>query len=173
MALSDSQTGRRPFWRRSGPRTHPIPSLPHSPKPPSLHAVLNTPVDRLRCSLVGELRVPARVSSLSMLPSPLSGRVGVHIVTFEAFASYQVQPTTSLGGSFPPLVICAVEAHPTIPPYRPRPQNSEGWLASLRCVAHQLALRFPHWKRCSRIPLSGFLPVQPATHPSYSIDNRS
>ena len=27
---------------------------------PSLHAVLNTPVDRIRCSLVGELRVPAR-----------------------------------------------------------------------------------------------------------------
>jgi hypothetical protein len=91
-------------------------------------------VDRIRCSLVGELRVPARVSSLSVLPSPLSGRAGVHITTFEACSSftrvtactvahppyvgfiarlrprrlpdsgarsYQVQPTTSLGGTFP------------------------------------------------------------------------
>jgi hypothetical protein len=41
-----------------------------------------------RCSLVGELRVPARVSSLSVLPSPLSGRGGVHIVTFEACSSF-------------------------------------------------------------------------------------
>jgi hypothetical protein len=32
--------------------------------------VLNTPVDLIRCSLVGELRVPARVSSLSIQPSP-------------------------------------------------------------------------------------------------------
>src|SRR5215471_12163149 len=53
-----------------------------------MHAVLNTPVDRIRCSLVGELRVPARVSSLSVLPSPLSGRVGVHITTFEACSSF-------------------------------------------------------------------------------------
>ena len=30
MALSDSQTGRRPFWRRSGPRP------PADPEPPSL-----------------------------------------------------------------------------------------------------------------------------------------
>ena len=50
--------------------------------------MLNTPVDRIRCSLVGELRVPARVSSLSVLPSPLSGRVGVHIVTFEACSRF-------------------------------------------------------------------------------------
>src|SRR3974390_1934320 len=53
-----------------------------------MHAVLNTPVDRIRCSLVGELRVPARVSSLSVQPSPLSGRVGVHIITFEACSSF-------------------------------------------------------------------------------------
>ena len=55
---------------------------------PSLHAVLNTPVDRIRCSLVGELRVPARVSSLSMQPSPFAWRVGVHIFTFEACSSF-------------------------------------------------------------------------------------
>jgi hypothetical protein len=50
--------------------------------------VLNTPVDRIRCSLVGKLRVPARVSSLSVLPSPFGGRVGVHVVTFEACSSF-------------------------------------------------------------------------------------
>ena len=32
--------------------------------------------------------LPRRVSSLSMQPSPLSGRVGVHIVTFEACSSF-------------------------------------------------------------------------------------
>src|SRR6516225_11335228 len=53
-----------------------------------MHAVFNTPVDRIKCSLVGELRVPARGSSLSVLPSPLPGRVGVHITTFEACSSF-------------------------------------------------------------------------------------
>jgi hypothetical protein len=39
--------------------------------------------------LVGcELRVPARGSSLSVLPSPFPWRVGVHIVTFEACSSF-------------------------------------------------------------------------------------
>src|SRR4030095_1481401 len=88
MALSDSQTGRRPFWRRSGPRP------PANPEPPSLtqttfsacHAQYPGGPDR--CSLVGELRVPARDSSLSVLPSPLSWRVGVHITTFEACSSF-------------------------------------------------------------------------------------
>jgi hypothetical protein len=111
--------------------------------------VLNTPVDRIRCSLVGELRVPARVSSLSIQPSPLPGRVGVHIVTFEACSSFTrvtacrvahppyvgfitrlhpcrfpgsgarklPSPTNNLlGWVLPPLVICAVEAHPEAPP---------------------------------------------------------
>ena len=50
--------------------------------------MLNTPVDRIRCSLVDELRVPARAPSLSVLPSPLSWRVGVHITTFEACSSF-------------------------------------------------------------------------------------
>ena len=110
--------------------------------------MLNTPVDRIRCSLVGELRVPARVSSLSVLPSPLSGRVGVHITTFEACSSFtrvtacrvahppfvgfiaRLRPgqfpdsdarklpsstNNLLGWVLPPLVICAVEAHPISP----------------------------------------------------------
>jgi hypothetical protein len=50
--------------------------------------VLTTPVDRIRCSLVDELRVPARASSLSMQPSPLPWRVGAHITTFEACSSF-------------------------------------------------------------------------------------
>jgi hypothetical protein len=98
--------------------------------------------------LVGELRVPARVSSLSVLPSPLSGRVGVHILTFEACSSFtrvtacrvahppyvgfiaRLRPgqfpssdarklpsstNNLLGWVLPPLVICAVEAHPITP----------------------------------------------------------
>ena len=110
--------------------------------------MLNTPVDRIRCSLVGELRVPARVSSLSVLPSPLSWRVGVHITTFEACSSFtrvtacrvahppyvgfiaRLRPgrfpgsdarklpsstNNLLGWVLPPLVICAVEAHPITP----------------------------------------------------------
>ena len=110
--------------------------------------MLNTPVDRIRCSLVGELRVPARVSSLSVLPSPLAGRVGIHITTFEACSSFtrvtackvahppyvgfiaRLRPGRLLGSDarklpsstnnllgwvLPPLVICAVEAHPTTP----------------------------------------------------------
>ena len=110
--------------------------------------MLNTPVDRIRCSLVDELRVPAQVSSLSVLPSPLSGRVGVHITTFEACSSFtrvtactvahppyvgfiarlhpgqlpgsgarKLPSSTNnlLGWVLPPLVICAVEAHPVHP----------------------------------------------------------
>src|SRR5215831_20852436 len=109
--------------------------------------MLNTPADRIRCSLVGELRVPAPVSSLSVLPSPLSGPVGVHIVPFEACSSFtrvtactvahppyvgfiaRLRPgrfpgsgarklpsstNNLLGWVLPPLVICAVEAHPII-----------------------------------------------------------
>src|SRR5215470_15232779 len=124
------------------------PGLPTDLRSPSLHAVLNTPVDRTRCSLVGELRVPAPASSLSVQPSPLSGRVAVHIVTFEACSSFtrvtacivahppyvgfiaRLRPrrfpgldarklpsstNNLLGWVLPPLVICAVEAHPITP----------------------------------------------------------
>src|SRR5215471_12359375 len=92
--------------------------------------------------------LPRLVSSLSVLPSPLSGRVGVHITTFEACSSFtrvtactvahppyvgfiaRLRPgrlpdsgARKLSSStnnllewvLPPLVICAVEAHPIIP----------------------------------------------------------
>ena len=155
MALSDSQTGRRPFWRRLGPRP------PANPQPPSL---TQTTFSACRAQypggpdqvLVGcELRVPARVSSLSVLPSPLSGRVGVHITTFEACSSFtrvtactvarppyvgfiaRLRPGRFPGSGarklssstnnllewvLPPLVICAVEAHP-ISPFTNRRHN--------------------------------------------------
>src|SRR5262249_34169940 len=84
-------------------------------------------------------------SSLCVLPSPFPGRVGVHIVTFEACSSFtrvtacrvahppcvgfiaRLRPgqfpgssarklpsstNNFLGWVLPPLVICAVEAHP-------------------------------------------------------------
>jgi hypothetical protein len=73
--------------------------------------VLNTPVDRIRCSLVGELRVPARVSSLSVLPSPLSGRVGVHITTFEACSSFT--RVTVYQVAHPPYVGSIARLHPS------------------------------------------------------------
>jgi len=112
---------------------------------PSRHAVLTTPVDRIRCSLAGEWRVPAPGSSLSVLPSPFSGRVGFHSITFEACSSFprvtacrvahlpyvsfiarlhpsrfpgsgarKLPSSTNhlLGWVLPPLVTCAVEAHP-------------------------------------------------------------
>src|SRR5258705_7917643 len=110
--------------------------------------MLNTPVERSRFSLGCQLRVPARVSSLSVLPSPFGGRVGVHFVTFEACSSFtrvtacrvahppyvgfiaRLRPGRFPGSDarklssstnnllewvLPPLVICAVEAHPQTP----------------------------------------------------------
>jgi len=112
-----------------------VPGLPQLPRPPSSHAVLITPVDRIRC---------LSVASLSTRPSPLFRRVGIHDFTFEACSSFtcvtacQVahppcvrfvtrlrsdqlpgqivrqlpSPTDCYSrGSFPPLVICAVGAH--------------------------------------------------------------
>src|SRR5262245_7672216 len=72
--------------------------------------MLNTPVDRIRCSLVGELRVPARVSSLSVLPSPLSWRVGAHITTFEACSSFT--RVTACRVAHPPYVGFIARLHP-------------------------------------------------------------
>ena len=96
--------------------------------------------------------LPRRVSSLSVQPSPLPGRVGVHITSFEACSSFtrvtactvapppyvgfiaRLRPGRLLGSDarklpsstnnllgwvLPPLVICAVEAHP-VSPFRDR-----------------------------------------------------
>src|SRR3974390_36522 len=113
-----------------------------------MHAVLNTPVDRIWCSLVAMWCAPAPGASLSVLPSALPGRVGVHNTTFEACSSFtrvtactvahppyvgfiarlrpgrfpgsdaRKLPSSTknlLGWVLPPLVICAVEAHPVTP----------------------------------------------------------
>src|SRR5258708_7270877 len=134
MALSDSQTGRRPFWRRSGPRP------PANPEPPS-----PTQITFLACRahypggpdqvLVGwrvafprgflpcpcslpRYRGGSASTSLLSRPAQASHALrpaellthhtwalsrGSTLAGFptRALASYQVQPTTSLGGAFP------------------------------------------------------------------------
>ena len=89
MALSDSQTGRRPFWRRSETR----PST--SPEPPPLTQIAflacraHYPSGPDRClSVDGFSAIPRRASSLSVQPSPFLRRVGAHIFTFEACSSF-------------------------------------------------------------------------------------
>src|SRR5580698_11136075 len=135
MALSDSRTGRRPFWRRLGRDHRQSRASPTRYRSPSLHAVLTTPVDRYRCLLVaatarscaGVLPCPyslprssdgsASTTSLSrpaqashaLRPARLLTHLswalsrGSVLAGFPArpLASYQVQPTTSLGGPFP------------------------------------------------------------------------
>ena len=49
LTLSDSQTGRRLSYDVGGATSAHL-GLPQLPKPPSLHAVLNTPVDWIRCT---------------------------------------------------------------------------------------------------------------------------
>ncbi len=145
MALSDSQTGRRPFWRRSETRlssqSRASPTDPDrlSHMPCSLPRRTGSGARWLRvcafqrrflpcpCCLprisggsasASSLSRPARASHafrpvrlltpLSWALSRGSARAGFPARTL---ASHQVQPTTSLGGSFPPLVICAFGAH--------------------------------------------------------------
>src|SRR5262245_57065302 len=134
MALSDSQTGRRPFQRRSGPRP------PANPEPPSLTQI-TFPACRAQYPggpdqvLVGwrSCAFPRRFlpcpcclphyrggsASTSLLSRPAQASHalrpaellthhswalsrGSALAGFPArtLASYQVQPTTSLGGSF-------------------------------------------------------------------------
>src|SRR5262249_49073723 len=97
---------------------------------------------------------PAPGSSLSVQPSPLPGRVGIHHTTFGACSSFtrvtacrvahppyvgfiaRLRPRQLPGSDarklpsstnnllawvLPPLVICAVEAHPVTPLCRPQP----------------------------------------------------
>src|SRR5260370_26021530 len=150
MALSDAQTGRRPFWRRSGPRP------PANPGPPSL---TQTTFSACRAQYPGgpdQVLVGWRVarSRAGFFPVrtafPVWGRVGVHFVTFESCSSFtrvtacsvahppyvgfiaRLRPgrfpgsgarklpsstNNLLGWVLPPLVICAVEAHPITPSF--------------------------------------------------------
>src|SRR6516162_4728257 len=135
MALSDSQTGRHPFWRRSGPRP------PTNPEPPSLTQItfsaccaqypggpdqvlvgwrvarsragffpVRTAFPRYRggSASTSLLSRPAQASHALRPAELLTHHTwalsrGPALVGFpaRALASYQVQPTTSLGGSFP------------------------------------------------------------------------
>src|SRR6516164_2688917 len=152
MALSDSQTGRRPFWRRSGPRP------PANPEPPSL---TQTTFSACRAQypggsdqvLVGcELRVPARVSSLSVLPSPLPWRVGIHITTFEACSSFT--RVTACKVAHPPYVGFIARLRPSRFPgsdARKLPSSTNnllGWvlppLVIFAVEAHTISLSIVH-----------------------------
>src|SRR5258706_12465045 len=135
MALSDAQTGRRPFWRRSGPRP------PANPGPPSLtqatfsacrsqypggpdQVLVGWRVARSRAGFfpcpycLPRLGDGSASTSLLSRPAQASHALrpaellthhtwalsrGFALAGFpaRALASYQVQPTTSLGGSFP------------------------------------------------------------------------
>src|SRR5713226_656099 len=144
MALSDSQTGRRPFWRRSESRPPPIPSLPQLPRPPSLHAVLTTPVDRDRCLLVSSL--PAR-------PSPLCRRVGIHDFTFEACSSFT--RVTAYKIAHPPFVGFIARLRPNqFPGSDARKLSSP----TNNCLSGS----FPHWRSAPwgalETPAVGFNP---------------
>src|SRR5215831_11824659 len=135
MTLSDSQTGRHPFWRRSGPRP------PANPEPPSLAPIALSACRaqypggpdqvlvgwRVARSRAGFLPCPYSLpryrggsASTSLLSRPaqashalrpakllthhtwaLSRGSALAGYPARALASYQAQPTTSLGGAFP------------------------------------------------------------------------
>jgi len=65
-----------------------IPSLPQLRRLPFRRAVPTTPVDRIGARWLSRWRAPAPGSSRSVLPSPLSRRVGVHIAAFEACSGF-------------------------------------------------------------------------------------
>src|SRR5262249_16698066 len=62
---------------------------PTDPGPLPCMPCSTPPVDRIRCARwLTSCAFPRRAPSLSVLPSPLSWRVGVHITTFEACSSF-------------------------------------------------------------------------------------
>src|SRR5262249_52591359 len=149
MALSDSQTGRRPFWRRSGPRP------PANPEPPSLtqttfsacHAqypggpdqvLVGWRVARSRAGffpvraafpVIGAGRRPhhyffeacssfTRVTACTVAHPPYVGFIArLRPGQFPGSGARKLPSSTNnlLGWVLPPLVICAVEAHPLTP----------------------------------------------------------
>src|SRR5262252_9234380 len=88
MALSDSQTGRRPFWRRSGPRP------PANPEPPSLTQITFSACRAQYPGGPDQVLVGWRVarSRAGFFPVraafPVTGAGRVHITTFEACSSF-------------------------------------------------------------------------------------
>jgi hypothetical protein len=137
MALSDSRTGRRPFWRRLGRDHRQSRASPTRYRSPSLHAVLTTPVDRYRCLLVPYYgALPRRVSSLPVQPSPFVRRVGVHDFTFEACSS------------FTRVTACKV-AHPPFVGFIARLRPNRFFGSDARKLSspanNYLSGSFPHW----------------------------
>jgi hypothetical protein len=98
--------------------------------------VLTTPVDRIRCLLVVELRDPARVSSLPVQLSPFLRRVSIHIFTFEACSS------------FTRVTACKV-AHPPLVGFIARLRSNRFPGSSARKLSsptnNYLSGSFPHW----------------------------
>jgi len=134
MTLSESQPDRSPYRERW---SLPPPGLgfPHSPRPPSPHAVPTTPADPNRCACrllpgrrglprssggsasASALSRPAQ-ASLALRPArllshprwPLSQGSGLTRYRLKPLLSYQTYRLLS-GWDFHPLVICAVGAH--------------------------------------------------------------
>jgi hypothetical protein len=104
MTLSDAQAGRRPFRRRAETRAPPVLSLPQLPGSPFLHAVLTTPVDRLRC-------ICRLLSSLRRSAFPVM-QAGRHPrLTFEACSSFT--RVTACKIAHPPYVGFIARLRPT------------------------------------------------------------
>ena len=89
MALSDSQTGRRPFWRRSGPRP------PTNPEPPSLTSdhLPCMPCSIPRWTGSGARWLASCAFPRGFLPCPCSlpryrGGSASTLLTFEACSSF-------------------------------------------------------------------------------------
>ena len=110
--------------------------------------------------LVGAVAVPARVSSLSVLPSPLSGRVGVHITTFEACSSFT--RVTACRVAHPPYVGFIARLRPGRFPgsgARKLPSSTNnllGWvlppLVICAVEAHRIVRANAQWQICHPSP---------------------
>jgi hypothetical protein len=137
MALSDSQTGRRPFQRRSEARPPPIPSLPHSLQIAFLTCRAHYPGGPVQV-LVGCCygALPRRVSSLPVQLSPFVRRVGIHDFTFEACSSFT--RVTACQVAHPPYVGFIARLRPNR-----FPSSDARKLSSP--TNNYLSGSFPHW----------------------------
>ena len=130
-------------------RPPPVPGLPQLPRPPSQHAVLNTPVDWIRCTywflpcpcslprFIGGsayttiLSRPAQ-ALLTLRPAKLLAHHawalsrGFIAVVSQLQCSLATRPNQHLSGRvLPPLVICAIGAHYEIRSSRLRKNSIE------------------------------------------------
>ena len=167
MALSDAQTGPPSFRRRLKARPPPVPGLPQLPGSPSLHAVLTTPMDRIRCLSV-VLLVRSRTGFLPCpcsLPRSEGGSASISLLSRPAQASLTLRPAKllthlswalsrgSVRFGFPHPTLASYQVLPTTtwagpsPAGNPRPwgalQNSTFWMnANIQLRAHSQAFAF-------------------------------